>query len=136
MTKTITDTNCDFDNTLSSVNWDKVSSWEPSHIDETFLSTINDMTDAENAMFSQKNQSNGKITGFTKVLTIIIKKLVFSKWVYCFKIVNGNKKTKAKLAAKGYQEESNIKSDFSTCNKESLSFSQHDTCHAIDDTIH
>ena len=52
MTKTITDTNCDFDNTLSSVNWDKVSSWEPSHIDETFLSTINDMTDTENAMFS------------------------------------------------------------------------------------
>ena len=40
-------------NTLSSVNWDMVSSWEPSHIDETFFPTSTDTTDTEKAMLEE-----------------------------------------------------------------------------------
>ena len=34
------------------------------------------------------------------------------QWVYSSRIVHGNKKTKARLEAKAYQEENNSKSDF------------------------
>ena len=40
-------------NTLSSVIWDMVSSWEPSHIDKTFFPTSTDTTDTEKAMLEE-----------------------------------------------------------------------------------
>ena len=47
-------------------------------------------------------------------------KLISLRWVHSSKIVNCNKKTEARLVAKGYLEENNIKSNFPTCNKRSL----------------
>ena len=42
------------------------------------------------------------------------------RWVHSSKIANGNKKTKARLVVKGFQEQNNIKGDSPTCTNESL----------------
>ena len=39
--------------TLRSFIWDKVSSWEPRHIDEAFFSTATNITENEKAMLEE-----------------------------------------------------------------------------------
>ena len=100
------------------MNWDKVSPWECSHIDGTFLSASADTAYSEKAMLEKlvkwtDNRVYKRIDYYNN------KKLILLQWVYSSKIVNGNKKTKAGLVAKGYQEENNIKSDFLSCTKRS-----------------
>ena len=100
------------------MNWDKVSPWECSHIDGTFLSASADTAYSEKAMLE-------KLVKWTDNRVYISidyynnQKPILLQWAYSSKIVNGNKKTKAGLVAKGCQEENNIKSDFLSCTKKS-----------------
>ena len=58
------------------------------------------------------------------------------QWVYSSRIVNGNKKTKARLEAKAYQEGNNSNGDFlGPALNIFMSHSQYNTYHAMDDAI-
>ena len=99
------------------MNWDKVSSWECSHIDGTFLPTSTDSAYSEKAMLEKlvkwtDNRVYISVDYYNNQKPML-------QWAYSSKIVNGNKKTKAGLVAKGCQEENNIKSDFLSCTKKS-----------------
>ena len=84
------------------------SSWECSHIDGNSYQT--DTTDSEKAILEKLVK--WKDNRVHKSVEHNNQKLILLQWVYSPRIVNGNKKTKARLEAKAYQEGSNSKSDF------------------------
>ena len=96
----------------------QISSWECSHIDGTFLPTSTDTAYFEKAMLEKLIKwTDNRV--YKSVDYYNHQKPILLQWIYSSKIVNGNKKTKAGLAAKGYQEGNNIKSDFLSCTKKS-----------------
>ena len=85
---------------------DKVSSREPSHIDETFLATSTDTTYTEEAMLEElakwKDNMVYESVDHNNQTPISL------RWVHSSNNVNVNKKTKARTVAKSYHEENNI----------------------------
>ena len=75
-----------------------------------FLPNSTDTTDSEKAILEKLVK--WKDHRVNKSVERNNQKLILLQWVYSPRIVNGNKKTKAQLEAKAYQEGNNSKSDF------------------------
>ena len=75
-----------------------------------FLPNSTDTTDSEKAILEKLVK--WKDNRVNKSVEHNNQKLILLQWVYSPRIVNGNKKTKAQLEAKAYQEGNNSKSDF------------------------
>ena len=85
------------------------SSWECSHIDGNSYQPVL-IQDSEKAILEKL--VNWKDNRVYKSVEYNNQKLILLQCVYSSRIVNGNKKIKARLEAKGYQEGNNSTSDF------------------------
>ena len=85
------------------------SSWECSHIDGSSYQPLL-IQDSEKAILEKLVK--WKDNRVYKNVEYNNQKLILLQYVYSSRIVNGNKKIKAQLKAKGYQERNNSKSDF------------------------
>ena len=85
------------------------SSWECSHIDGNSYQPLL-IQDSEKAILEKLVK--WKDNRVYKSVEYNNQKLILLQYVYSSRIVNGNKKIKAQLEAKGYQEGNNSKSDF------------------------
>ena len=85
------------------------SSWECSHIDGSSYQPLL-IQDSEKAILEKLVK--WKDNRVYKNVVYNNQKLILLQYVYSSRIVNGNKKIKAQLKAKGYQEGNNSKSDF------------------------
>ena len=85
------------------------SSWECSHIDGNSYQPLL-IQDSEKAILEKLVK--WKDNRVYKSVEYNNQKLILLQYVYSSRIVNGNKKIKAQLKAKGYQEGNNSKSDF------------------------
>ena len=85
------------------------SSWECSHIDGSSYQPLL-IQDSEKAILEKLVK--WKDNRVYKNVEYNNQKLILLQYVYSSRIVNGNKKIKAQLKAKGYQEGNNSKSDF------------------------
>ena len=85
------------------------SSWECSHIDGNSYQPLL-IQDSEKPILEKL--VTWKDNRVYKSVEHNNQKLILLQWVYSPRIVNGNKKTKAQLEAKAYQEGNNSKSDF------------------------
>ena len=85
------------------------SSWECSHIDGSSYQPLL-IQDSEKAILEKLVK--WKDNRVYKSVEYNNQKLILLQYVYSSRIVNGNKKIKAQLEAKDYQEGNNSKSDF------------------------
>ena len=85
------------------------SSWECSHIDGNSYQPLL-IQDSEKAILEKLVK--WKDNRVYKSVEYNNQKLILLRWVYSSRIVNGNKKIKARLEAKGYQEGNNSISNF------------------------
>ena len=85
------------------------SSWECSHIDGNSYQPLL-IQDSEKPILEKL--VTWKDNRVYKSVEYNNQKLILLQYVYSSRIVNGNKKIKAQLKAKGYQEGNNSKSDF------------------------
>ena len=85
------------------------SSWECSHIDGSSYQPLL-IQDSEKAILEKLVK--WKDNRVYKSVEYNNQKLILLQCVYFSRIVNGNKKIKARVKAKGYQEGNNSKSDF------------------------
>ena len=72
---------------LSSVNWGKLSHWNPSNVEDTYFSTSSDAIYTEKPMLhKRKNNNVSRSVDYNNL------KLVSIPWVHSSKIVNEGKK--------------------------------------------
>ncbi|XP_057314680.1 uncharacterized protein LOC130655883 [Hydractinia symbiolongicarpus] len=100
-------------NSLSCVDWEEIESWQPINTEEALLSQVKFAdSDVLNAKIDEKVYENVENHG-QKALSV--------RWVVTEKILNGKKKMKARLVARGFEEiDNDILKDSPTCSKESL----------------
>ena len=107
------------------------SSWECSHIDGSSYQPLL-IHDSEKAILEKLVK--WKDNRVYKSVEYNNQKLIFLWWVYSSRIVNGNKKIKAWLEAKGYIEGNNSMSDFLRPALKNV-YVSYNTYHAMDDAI-
>ena len=104
------------------VNWDHVSEWcELPYPEQALLLTKDqemsqEVVDAKNAEFNNMIENN-----VFEIVPYDNQNTVSSRWIITEKFKNGVRKIKARLVARGFEEDSSdMRTDSPTCNRESL----------------
>ena len=107
------------------INWDTVVAWEPTEDPTNVQSDVFVAVDSGRAneigMAKEKELANLRENDVFQVVPNSGQLTVSSRWVITEKMKNGNRTIKARLVARGFEENSsNLQVDSPTCAKESL----------------
>ena len=125
------------DNTLSSINWDQIEKWRECNDQETFICD-SDLDPISLAIAKQEELQKWKDMLVYEEVPYTHQNVVSLRWVNSSKFVNGEQTVKARLVARGFQEDGEILKDSPTCTKESLRLTLNIIscsewrCHSID----
>ena len=105
------------DNIDYGVDFNKVAEWSPVLWANVFLGSCKNDKFEESR---QKELANWKQMGVYEEVDDEGQQAISVKWVYKEKIQNDQHKMKARLVARGYEEQQDLLTDSPTCNKDSL----------------
>ena len=104
----------------SSVKWDDIVSWKEIKTHEVLITTPNEF-DEEVLNAKDKELKNLKDHDVYEEVTFVNQPFVSSKWVLTEKVRDGKRSIKARLVARGFEEDSgNMKTDSPTCGRLAL----------------
>ena len=110
------------ENSARGVNWNKVTKWEIIPFPETTLYLCSIMESSQDVVNAKEKELQNMIDHdvFEEVENIG-QKTISSKWVLTEKFKGGKKLIKARLVARGFEEDSTkLRTDSPTCNKRSF----------------
>mgnify|MGYP001795813812 CR=1 FL=1 len=108
------------DNSIKDLNWKMVEQWKSYSGQEDIF--IVEKTKDEDILAAKVTEINSwKENNVYKIMEYVGQPAISSRWVITEKIVNGEKVIKARLVARGFEEDnSEILKDSPTCTKESM----------------
>ena len=104
-------------------NWEEVTGKENEELEGENIVLYNSSQETLNEVIEAKNKElkNMKDNDVYELVPYTGQKTISAKWIFSEKIKNGKKVIKARIVAKGFEENtSNLKTDSPTCSRESL----------------
>ena len=109
------------DGSISNIDWNSVEKWKPFTQEEVLLASHKNHLDFEITTAKLDELKKWENHNVYDIVDNENQKFVTLRWVISEKYVNGKNKVKARLVARGFQEDNHdILSDSPTCNKESM----------------
>ena len=105
-----------------SVNWDDVESWNELPYPEEAVLLTGDGEFSQEVVDAKEREINNLVTNDVfEVIPYSNQKTISSRWVLTEKFAEGKRKVKARLVARGFEEDSSgFRKDSPTCSRESL----------------
>ena len=108
-------------NELSSINWDAVRKWRPISISEYVLISTNYMNSEDLLNAKLEELKKWRANDVYEQITFQRQSCITLRWVNTYKMINGQKKIKSRLVARGFEENQEVPwTDSPTCAKETL----------------